>query len=157
MRYLHSRWYHHGRTYFPESLGRRTHGDLARSSPQDKKILVETLKNLGEIVGVTGDGTHRFLDGHCWHSGCEGGVGYHSHGRQLRVDRLCDYVGPLRQRFRSQAPLVPGFSQHHCRHHHLRLCCGLFGGYLRPSIIQLLSINVVVGTFAALALHLQLD
>jgi Ca2+-transporting ATPase len=30
---------------------------LARSSPEDKKILVETLKMIGEIVGVTGDGT----------------------------------------------------------------------------------------------------
>jgi P-type Ca2+ transporter type 2C len=31
---------------------------LARSSPEDKKILVESLKDLGEIVGVTGDGTN---------------------------------------------------------------------------------------------------
>ncbi|KAJ7592992.1 Ca-transporting ATPase [Mycena floridula] len=31
---------------------------LARSSPEDKKILVETLKRIGEIVGVTGDGTN---------------------------------------------------------------------------------------------------
>ena len=31
---------------------------LARSSPEDKKILVETLKRNGEIVGVTGDGTN---------------------------------------------------------------------------------------------------
>ncbi|THH32252.1 hypothetical protein EUX98_g1955 [Antrodiella citrinella] len=31
---------------------------LARSSPEDKKILVESLKALGEIVGVTGDGTN---------------------------------------------------------------------------------------------------
>ncbi len=31
---------------------------LARSSPEDKKLLVETLKSLGEIVGVTGDGTN---------------------------------------------------------------------------------------------------
>ncbi|KAI5120195.1 hypothetical protein M0805_006301 [Coniferiporia weirii] len=31
---------------------------LARSSPEDKKILVERLKALGEIVGVTGDGTN---------------------------------------------------------------------------------------------------
>lgn len=31
---------------------------LARSSPEDKKILVDTLKSLGEIVGVTGDGTN---------------------------------------------------------------------------------------------------
>jgi Ca2+-transporting ATPase len=30
---------------------------LARSSPEDKKILVERLKRMGEIVGVTGDGT----------------------------------------------------------------------------------------------------
>ncbi|KAL1663042.1 hypothetical protein GGF50DRAFT_103433 [Schizophyllum commune] len=31
---------------------------LARSSPEDKKILVNSLKSLGEIVGVTGDGTN---------------------------------------------------------------------------------------------------
>ncbi|KAF8591205.1 calcium-translocating P-type ATPase [Ramaria rubella] len=31
---------------------------LARSSPEDKKILVEKLKYLGETVGVTGDGTN---------------------------------------------------------------------------------------------------
>ncbi|KAL5531003.1 hypothetical protein ACEPAG_3879 [Sanghuangporus baumii] len=31
---------------------------LARSSPEDKKILVEKLKELGEVVGVTGDGTN---------------------------------------------------------------------------------------------------
>lgn len=31
---------------------------LARSSPEDKKILVRTLKELGETVAVTGDGTN---------------------------------------------------------------------------------------------------
>jgi Ca2+-transporting ATPase len=31
---------------------------LARSSPEDKKVLVETLRSLGEIVGVTGDGVN---------------------------------------------------------------------------------------------------
>ncbi|CAK5269233.1 unnamed protein product [Mycena citricolor] len=31
---------------------------LARSSPEDKRVLVDTLKQLGEIVGVTGDGTN---------------------------------------------------------------------------------------------------
>ncbi|KAI0671871.1 calcium-translocating P-type ATPase [Trametes maxima] len=31
---------------------------LARSSPDDKKLLVETLRSLGETVGVTGDGTN---------------------------------------------------------------------------------------------------
>eukprot|EP00121_Abeoforma_whisleri_P010343 Awhi_evm1s9535 len=31
---------------------------LARSSPQDKKILVDTLRSLGEVVAVTGDGTN---------------------------------------------------------------------------------------------------
>ncbi|KAG5354130.1 hypothetical protein C0989_007491 [Termitomyces sp. Mn162] len=31
---------------------------LARSSPEDKEVLVKTLKSLGEIVGVTGDGTN---------------------------------------------------------------------------------------------------
>ncbi|RDX57115.1 calcium-translocating P-type ATPase [Lentinus brumalis] len=31
---------------------------LARSSPEDKQLLVETLRELGEIVGVTGDGTN---------------------------------------------------------------------------------------------------
>ncbi|KAI1004356.1 Calcium-transporting ATPase 2 [Podosphaera aphanis] len=31
---------------------------LARSSPEDKRILVKSLKNLGETVAVTGDGTN---------------------------------------------------------------------------------------------------
>jgi Ca2+-transporting ATPase len=31
---------------------------LARSSPEDKRILVETLKELGDIVGATGEGTN---------------------------------------------------------------------------------------------------
>lgn len=31
---------------------------LARSSPEDKQILVETLKKTGEVVAVTGDGTN---------------------------------------------------------------------------------------------------
>ncbi|CCD24665.1 calcium-transporting ATPase PMC1 NDAI_0D03510 [Naumovozyma dairenensis CBS 421] len=31
---------------------------LARSSPEDKRVLVETLKGMGEVVAVTGDGTN---------------------------------------------------------------------------------------------------
>ncbi|SCW01004.1 LAFE_0D02960g1_1 [Lachancea fermentati] len=31
---------------------------LARSSPEDKRILVETLKKMGDVVAVTGDGTN---------------------------------------------------------------------------------------------------
>jgi Ca2+-transporting ATPase len=31
---------------------------LARSSPEDKRVLVETLKELGDVVGVTGGGTN---------------------------------------------------------------------------------------------------
>lgn len=31
---------------------------LARSSPEDKRLLVDTLRNLGEVVAVTGDGTN---------------------------------------------------------------------------------------------------
>ena len=31
---------------------------LARSSPEDKRLLVQTLKSMGEVVGVTGDGTN---------------------------------------------------------------------------------------------------
>lgn len=31
---------------------------MARSSPEDKRVLVETLKSLGEVVAVTGDGTN---------------------------------------------------------------------------------------------------
>ncbi|EMD33945.1 hypothetical protein CERSUDRAFT_117474 [Gelatoporia subvermispora B] len=31
---------------------------LARSSPEDKKLLVDTLRSLGNVVGVTGDGTN---------------------------------------------------------------------------------------------------
>jgi Ca2+-transporting ATPase len=31
---------------------------LARSSPQDKQVLVQLLKDMGETVAVTGDGTN---------------------------------------------------------------------------------------------------
>lgn len=31
---------------------------LARSSPQDKYVLVDSLKKMGEVVAVTGDGTN---------------------------------------------------------------------------------------------------
>ena len=31
---------------------------LAQSSPEDKKILVEKLKEMGQIIGVMGDGTN---------------------------------------------------------------------------------------------------
>lgn len=31
---------------------------LARSSPEDKRVLVETLKKMGDVVAVTGDGTN---------------------------------------------------------------------------------------------------
>lgn len=31
---------------------------MARSSPEDKRLLVETLRNAGEVVAVTGDGTN---------------------------------------------------------------------------------------------------
>jgi P-type Ca2+ transporter type 2C len=31
---------------------------LARSSPEDKRILVQKLKRMGETVAVTGDGTN---------------------------------------------------------------------------------------------------
>ena len=31
---------------------------LARSSPEDKKVLTNTLKDLGQVVAVTGDGTN---------------------------------------------------------------------------------------------------
>jgi Ca2+-transporting ATPase len=37
---------------------------MARSSPEDKRLLVYTLKSMGEVVGVTGDGTNDG-PGHC--------------------------------------------------------------------------------------------
>jgi len=52
------------------------YGFLARSSPEDKRILVARLKHLGETVAVTGDGTNDgpalktagrgILHGDCW-------------------------------------------------------------------------------------------
>jgi Ca2+-transporting ATPase len=42
---------------------------LAWSSPEDKKMLVEKLKSIGEIVGVTGDGTNdgpALMTAHVW-------------------------------------------------------------------------------------------
>ena len=63
MRYLHCWRYHHGGSFLPRSDPHERLEVvprlqvLARSSPKDKKILVETLHSLGKIVGVTGDGT----------------------------------------------------------------------------------------------------
>lgn len=59
---FHTRWYHHGvfrqlsQTDMIETVPRLQ--VLARPSPEDKKILVVTLKTIGEIVGVTSDGTN---------------------------------------------------------------------------------------------------
>src|SRR6266436_3451934 len=50
MQHLHSWRHHYGRTSLPHAL--------ARSSPEDKRMLVETLKEHGDIIGVTGDGTN---------------------------------------------------------------------------------------------------
>ncbi|CAI4216842.1 unnamed protein product [Parascedosporium putredinis] len=45
--------------YHPEEGGIAMEGPvLARSSPEDKRVLVKTLKELGETVAVTGDGTN---------------------------------------------------------------------------------------------------
>ena len=46
LRHLHRRWYHHGGSRFPRSRPTRSSRGLAQSSPEDKKVLVETLRSL---------------------------------------------------------------------------------------------------------------
>lgn len=62
---------------------------LARSLPEDKKKLVEQLKELSEIVGVTGDGTndgpalktaHVSFSINRFYRGRKGGTGYYPDG-----------------------------------------------------------------------------
>ena len=77
---------------------------LARSSPRDKKIIVETLRFLGEIVGVTGDGTNDDPALKTANVGFSMGIAsteVAKEARQIRFDRQGHHVGSLRQQCRS--------------------------------------------------------
>jgi hypothetical protein len=74
---------------------------LARSSPEDKKILVEKLRVLGEIVGVTGDSTNDGPALETAHIGIAGIL--------LRLIS-CRYAVPRCSTHPNRCLLVPGLS-----------------------------------------------
>ena len=55
---------------------------LARSSPEDKRLLVATLKEYGDIIGITGDGTNNGPALQTAHVGFSMGIHYRDRGRQ---------------------------------------------------------------------------
>ena len=87
---------------------------LARSSPEDKRILVKRLKELGETVAVTGDGTNDgpalkmadvgFSMGYCWDRSCKRSFFDYPHGRQLRFNCQGYHVGSLCGRRSKEIP-----------------------------------------------------
>ena len=106
---------------------------LARSSPEDKKILVETLCSLGEIAGITGSGTNDCPTLGTANIGFSAGIA----GAERRLilsswtttplqsSRL--HVGLLCQRRRSSIPTVLDLDQRHCHHHnYISSCCRFY-------------------------------
>ncbi|KAF8119838.1 hypothetical protein EV363DRAFT_1461066 [Boletus edulis] len=112
---------------------------LTRSSPEDKRILVEKLRSLGEIVAVIGDGTNDGPALKIAHIGSSMVLRWQRcsrrrrHGRQFFLD-------------------FPALHQCDCR------CCyvchghRIVAGNLCSLAVQLLWINIIMDTFAALVL-----
>ena len=119
---------------------------MARSLPQDKQTLTNSLKDSGRIVGVTGDGTNDALalkDGDVGFSMGQAGtevakeasdviimddnVSLYCRGPKSSLQcvavhkhRIGYRMGKMRQRCRAKIPSIPAGSQRHCDHHHIR-------------------------------------
>ncbi|KAJ3524313.1 hypothetical protein NMY22_g11051 [Coprinellus aureogranulatus] len=102
---------------------------LARSSPEDKKIL-ETLKSIGEIVGVTGDVTN---DGPALKTA---NVGFSTGIAGTEVAKEASDIIPMNDKFTSIVKAI----------------IRLGAGRVRHERVQLHWTNIIVDTFAALAL-----
>ncbi|KAF8267743.1 calcium-translocating P-type ATPase [Lactarius quietus] len=135
---------------------------LARSSPEDKRILVETLKELGDVVGVTGEGTNDGPALRTAHVGFSMGI------VGTEVAKEASDIVLMDDNFSS---IVNAIMWGRCVHDSVRkflqfqistnvtaivvmFVWALASSKEEPvlSAIQLLWINIIMGTFAALAL-----
>ncbi|KAH9159735.1 calcium-translocating P-type ATPase [Lactarius sanguifluus] len=135
---------------------------LARSSPEDKRILVETLKELGEVVGVTGAGTDDGPTLKTAHVGFSMGIAGVEIAKEasdiiLMDDDFPSIVNAIMWG-RSVNESVRKFLQFQISTHFtivvIMIVWALASSSDKPilSAVQLLWINIIMGTFATLAL-----
>ncbi|KAF8267739.1 hypothetical protein EI94DRAFT_1729725 [Lactarius quietus] len=135
---------------------------LARSSPEDKRILVETLKELGDVVGVTGEGTNDGPALKAAHVGFSMGIAGTAVAKEasdivLMDDNFSSIVNAIMWG-RCVNNSVRKFLQFQISTNITAVIVmfvwALASSKEEPvlSAVQLLWINIIMGTFAALAL-----
>ncbi|TFK60946.1 hypothetical protein BDN72DRAFT_937594 [Pluteus cervinus] len=123
-----------------QQRGISTPGVLARSSPEDKKTLVQALKAIGKVVGVTGDGTNDGLALKTANVGFSMGIAgtevakeaHHLETRRCVNDSVCKFL-----QFQISTNVTPVASAEE---------------FSVSTAVQLLWINIIMDMFAALAL-----
>ena len=135
---------------------------LARSSPEDKRILVETLKELGDVVGFTGGGTNDVLalkTAHVGFSMCIAGTEVAKEASDIiLMDDAFPSVLNAIMRGRCVNDSVRKFLQFQISGNLTAIVItfvwALASSEKKPvlSTVQLLWVNLIVDTFAALKL-----
>ncbi|KAI0033543.1 hypothetical protein K488DRAFT_47506 [Vararia minispora EC-137] len=135
---------------------------LARSSPEDKRLLVNTLKELDEVVGVTGDGTNDGPALKAAHVGFSMGIAGTEVAKEasniiLMDDNFASIVKAIMWG-RAVNDAVCKFLQFQVSVNVIAVIVTLVSGIASSnegsvlSAVQLLWINIIMDTFAALAL-----
>ncbi|KAH9025691.1 calcium-translocating P-type ATPase [Lactarius deliciosus] len=135
---------------------------LARSSPEDKRILVKTLKELGEVVGVTGAGTDDGPVLKAAHVGFSMGIAGVELAKEasdiILIDDNFSSIFKAILWGRCANDSVRKFLQFQISAHFttvvIMIVWALASSSEKPILgaVQLLWINIIVGTFATLAL-----
>lgn len=135
---------------------------LARSSPEDKRILVETLRTAGEVVAVTGDGTNDAPALKLADVGFSMGISGTEVAREasdiiLMTDEFTDIVQAIKWG-RTVAESIKKFIQFQLTVN-ITACVLTFvsavaslDGHSVLTAVQLLWVNLIMDTLAALAL-----
>ncbi|KAH9164446.1 Ca-transporting ATPase [Lactarius sanguifluus] len=135
---------------------------LARSSPEDKRILVKTLKELGEVVGVTGAGTDDGPALKAAHVGFSMGIAGVDVAKEasdiILMDDNFSSIFKAIMWGRCVNDSVRKFLQFQISTHFtivvIMIVWALASSSEKPILgaVQLLWINIIMGTFATLAL-----
>ncbi|KAH9025697.1 Ca-transporting ATPase [Lactarius deliciosus] len=135
---------------------------LARSSPEDKRILVKTLKELGEVIGVTGAGTDNGPTLKAAHVGFSMGIASVKLAKEasdiILMDDNFSSIFKAIMWGRCVNDSVRKFLQFQISAHFttvvIMIVWTLASSSEKPILgaVQLLWINIIVGTFATLAL-----
>ncbi|KAI9093810.1 PMCA-type calcium-translocating P-type ATPase [Phlyctochytrium arcticum] len=134
---------------------------LARSSPSDKRLLVKTLRDMGEVVAVTGDGTNDAPALHLADVGFSMGSGTEVAKEASDVVILNDAFPSLTRAIlwgRTVNDAVRKFLQFQLTVNFAAVILTFTSALVSPTstaaltAIQLLWVNLIMDTFAALAL-----